>query len=529
MPPRMTIIDPALLGQAASVIKCLGHPLRLQLLDAIEAGEATVTELQACTGASQARVSQQPAAMAHSSATPSPNPKCTTSSPASEAVGRKGDSMTRIALLGAGTAGTIMANRLARMYRRAIADGSMAITIVDQNDQHVYQPGLLLLPFGDYTPGQIVKERRSRVSKDVQFIQAEIDRVEPDRDVVVLTDGRAIPYDVLIIASGSRTAPEETEGMLGAGWRSTVFDFYTLEGATALHDALVRFSGGRLVINVVDMPIKCPVAPLEFAFLADAFFKKRGTRDKVEITYVTSLDAAFTKPTSARTLAHLLADKGINLVTEYATGSVDGAAGRLVSYDERVVDFDLLVTVPLHVGQDYVGRSPGLGDSLKFVPTDPHTLQAKRKANIFALGDATDLPASKAGSVVHFQAEILAPNVRRHLAGEPLDPGFDGHSNCFIETGFAKALLIDFNYDLEPVSGNFPFALGPLSLLKESRLNHLGKLAFRWVYWNLLLPGHDIPGITPRMSLTGKRLPAAALDAVHPDPEPVAVATEKET
>jgi sulfide:quinone oxidoreductase len=435
--------------------------------------------------------------------------------------------MKRIAILGAGTAGTIMANRLATMYRRAVGDGSLAITIVDQDEQHVYQPGLLLLPFGEYTPHQLIKTRRSLVSRGVEFIQAGIDRVEPDRDVVLLTDGRAIAYDVLIIASGSRIAPEETEGMLGEGWRSKVFDFYTLEGATALRDALPRFTGGRLVIDIVDMPIKCPVAPLEFAFLADAFFSKRGIRNKVEITYVTPLDAAFTKPTSAKTLAHLLADKGITLVTEFAAGSVDGAAGRLVSYDERVVEFDLLVTVPLHVGQDYVGRSPGLGDSLKFVPTDPHTLQAKRKANIFALGDATDLPASKAGSVVHFQTEILAPNVRRFLAGLPLDPGFDGHSNCFIETGFNKALLIDFNYDVEPVSGKFPFAWGPLSLLKESRLNHLGKLAFRWVYWHLLLPGHDILGVSPRMSLRGKRLPAAVL--ALPEPQPVGVATEKET
>jgi sulfide:quinone oxidoreductase len=407
--------------------------------------------------------------------------------------------MKRIVILGAGTAGTIMANRLAKMYRRQLADGAMQITVVDHDDRHLYQPGLLFLPFGDYTPEQIVKRRRSQLTERVEFIQAGIDRVEPDRDVVFLENGRPLSYDVLILATGTRLAPEETEGLLGDGWRTKVFDFYTLEGATALRDALDKFRGGRLVIDVVDMPIKCPVAPLEFAFLADAFFTRRGLRDKVDITYVTPLDQAFTKPASARTLGHLLADKRIALVTEFAAGSVDGAAGHLVSYDDRVVEFDLLVTIPLHVGQDYVGRSPGLGDSLHFVPTDPHTLQVKRKANIFALGDATDLPASKAGSVVHFQAEILAPNVRRFLEGRPLDPGFDGHSNCFIETGFDKALLIDFNYDVEPLPGKFPFALGPLSLLKESRLNHLGKLAFRWAYWNMLLPGHDIPGISPRM------------------------------
>jgi sulfide:quinone oxidoreductase len=417
--------------------------------------------------------------------------------------------MKRIAILGAGTGGTIMANRLAKMYRRELKQGTMAITLVDQDDRHVYQPGLLFLPFGGYTPEQIVKPRRALVHDAVEYVQAGIDRVEPDQDVVFLDNGRAVAYDVLIIATGTRLAPEETEGLLGEGWRSKVFDFYTLEGATALRDALARFKGGRVVINVVDMPIKCPVAPLEFAFLADAYFTRRGMRHCVDISYVTPLDQAFTKPAAARRLGHLLADKKINLVTEFATGTIDGAAGRLVSYDERTVDFDLLVTVPLHVGQDYVGRSPGLGDSLKFVPTDPHTLQAKRKVNIFALGDATDLPASKAGSVVHFQAEILAPNIRRFLEGRPLDPGFDGHSNCFIETGFDKALLIDFNYDVEPLPGKFPFAFGPLSLLTESRFNHLGKLAFRWAYWNMLLPGHDIPGISAQMPIAGKRMLAA--------------------
>ena len=413
--------------------------------------------------------------------------------------------MTRIAILGAGTAGTIMANRLAKLYRRRLDDGTIQITIVDQDDRHLYQPGLLFLPFGQYTPEQIVKPRRELLSERVTYVQAAIDRVEPDRDVVFLADGRAVPYDVLIVATGTRLAPEETEGMTGPGWRTKVFDFYTLEGATALRDALANFAGGRLVIDIVDMPIKCPVAPLEFAFLADAYFTRRGIRDKVDITYVTPLDGAFTKATCSKLLTHFLADKHISLVTEFPTGQVDGVGGKLVAYDERVLDFDLLVTIPLHVGQDYVGRSPGLGDSLKFVPTDPHTLQTKRKANIFALGDATDLPSSKAGSVVHFQAEILAPNIQRFLEGRTLDPGFDGHSNCFIETGFEKALLIDFNYAVEPVPGKFPFTLGPLSLLKESRLNHLGKLAFRWVYWNMLLPGRDLPGISPQMSLKGKQ------------------------
>ncbi len=415
----------------------------------------------------------------------------------------------RIVILGAGTAGTIMANRLARRFRRELADGRLHVTVVDQDDRHVYQPGLLFLPFGLYAADELVRPRRRQVDDAVEYLRCGIERVNAEADVVTLADGRALAYDVLIIATGTRLVPEETEGMLGAGWRERVFDFYTVEGADLLRRRLADFDGGRLVINPVDMPIKCPVAPLEFAFLADWYFTERGIRDRVDITYVTSLDGAFTKPVASARLGSLLEEKGIRLVTEFATGTVDGAGGRLVSYDEREVPFDLLVTVPLHSGAAFLARTEGLADPSQFVLTDPRTLQSTLQPNIFALGDATNLPTSKAGSVVHFQAELLEENVARFLEGLPPRSNFDGHANCFVETGHGKALLIDFNYDVEPLPGRFPLPLvGPMALLKETRLNHLGKLAFRWVYWNVLLPGHDIPGVAPRMSLRGKRLPA---------------------
>lgn len=428
--------------------------------------------------------------------------------------------MTRIVILGAGTGGTIMANRLRRSYAQQLRRGLVTITVVDPDAEHLYQPGLLFLPFGHYTPQQLVRPRQRSIHRDVAVVREQVEHVSATENTVYLTSGARLDYDVLIVATGSRVVPEETEGLTGPGWGERTHEFYTLAGATRLRDALARFRGGRVVIDVVDMPIKWPVAPLELAFLADAYFTKRGIRDRVELTYVTPLDGAFTKATCSRELTHLLTDKHIGLVTEFSAGRVDGSAGKLYSWDEREVPFDLLVTVPLHMGAGFVSRSPGLGDDMGFVRTDPHTLQAKVAPNVFAIGDATNLPASKAGSVVHFEAEILEGNVRRFLAGAPLDPGYDGHSNCFIETGFDRALLIDFNYDVEPVKGRFPFAFGPMRLLEESRLNHLGKLGFRWIYWNVLLPGYDIPVIGPRMPMRGKRLepPAAPPPARIPAP-----------
>lgn len=407
----------------------------------------------------------------------------------------------QVVILGGGTGGTLAANRLCRRL-----GDEVSITVVDQDDRHVYQPGLLFVPFGLNHVEDIVRSRSRQLRSGVSFVESEIDRVDIREQQVHLDAGRTLNYDLLVVATGAVLVPEETDGLTGPGWMDKMFTFYTPEGAAALEAALATFDGGRLVVNVVDMPIKCPVAPLEFCFLADWYFEQRGIRDRVQLTYVTPLDGAFTKPVASRHLGGMLADRKIELVTEFNTGTVDASFGRLVSYDEREVPFDLAVVVPLHGGAAYVGRSEGLGDELGFVPTDERTLQAKAAPNIFVIGDAANVPASKAGSVTHFEGETLVENVVRYLQCEPLVEGFDGHANCFIETGYHKALLIDFNYDHEPVPGHYPAAVG-LPLLKESRLNHLGKLLFESVYWHGLLPGRDLPGIGAAMPEAGKQVP----------------------
>jgi sulfide:quinone oxidoreductase len=406
----------------------------------------------------------------------------------------------RIVVLGGGTGGTMTANRLRRRLDRDEAE----IHVVDSDDRHVYQPGLLFVPFGLASVDEIVRPRARQLHDGIVFHQHEVDAVRTERDEILLGDGTALRYDVLVVATGAHLQPDETEGLSGPGWNERTFTFYTPEGAEALRGALERFEGGRLVVNLIDMPIKCPVAPLELAFLLDWHLRERGIRARTELVYATPLDGAFTKPVASEQLDSLLVEREIELVTEFNAGEVDGVGGMLASYDGRELEFDLLVTVPLHGGAPYIERSPGLGDALGFVPTDRRTLQAAVAPNVFALGDATDLPTSKAGSVTHFEAEVLAENVSRYLAGDDLAPGYDGHANCFIETGFHKALLIDFNYETEPLPGHFPTPFG-LPLLRESRVNHLAKLAFQWVYWHALLPGRAIPGIGPSMPSAGKR------------------------
>jgi len=406
--------------------------------------------------------------------------------------------MKRLLVLGAGTAGTMVVNKL----RHRLDKADWQITAVDQDDRHHYQPGYLFVPFGAYRPDEVVKARRRFIPDGVELVYGEIDRVEPDGNEVLLTDGRRLPYDFLVIATGVEPRPDQTPGMLDGGqWRQTIFDFYTFDGAVALAEALRRFDGGRVVVHIVDMPIKCPVAPLEFAFLADAHFRQRGMRDRVELVYATPLPDAFTKPIAAKHLGEMLDDREIALEADFMVERVDGTT--LVSYDEREIDFDLLVTVPLNMGAEYVARS-GLGNELNLVPVDRHTLLSKAHPNIFALGDANDIPASKAGSVAHFAVEVFVDNFAQHVRGEPMTGSFDGHANCFVESGDGKGLLIDFNYDTEPLPGRYPVpGVGPFSLLKETTINHWGKLAFRWIYWNVLLPGRPIP-LPANMSMAGK-------------------------
>ena len=412
--------------------------------------------------------------------------------------------MKRLLVLGAGTAGTMAINKL----RPILPESEWQITVVEPSDVHHYQPGYLFLPFGAYTPEETIEPTDRFIPEGVIRVRAEVDRVDAETNVVHLSNGETLAYDYLIIATGTSPRPDQTPGMDDeAVWRNTVHEFYTFEGAVALRDKLETWPGGRLVVHVTEMPIKCPVAPLEFTFLADAYFAEKGMRDQVEIVYVTPLEGAFTKPVASKLLGHMLENRKIGLESDFMIVQADGETRKIVSMDEREVPFDLLVTVPLNMGADFIGRS-GLGDDLNYVPVDKHTLLSTKHDNIFAIGDASNIPASKAGSVAHFSVDLFPENFLNHVHGRPMTRAFDGHANCFIESGRGKGMLIDFNYDTEPLPGKYPIpGIGPFSLLKETELNHLGKLAFRWMYWNLLLPSKELP-LPALMSMAGKQTDA---------------------
>jgi sulfide:quinone oxidoreductase len=405
--------------------------------------------------------------------------------------------MKRLLVLGAGTAGTMVVNRL----RPLLSPQEWEIRVVEPAKLHLYQPGLLFVPFGRYQAADLEKPTEPLLPAGVVLITEEVQRVDVEGSFVELVNGETIPYDQLVIATGTHPRPDMTPGMVGPQLGKTVHEFYTLDGALALRRALQDWKGGRLVVHITELPIKCPVAPLEFAFLADDYFRRRGIRDLVDLTFATPLSGAFTKPIASARLGSMLEQRNIRVEPDFFVERVD--EGAIVSYDERSIPFDLLVSVPLNMGADFVARS-GIGDELNHVKVNPDTFLATGCQNVFALGDAAALPISKAGSVAHFAVDVFVENFLDHIAGRPMEHKFDGHANCFVESGAGKALLIDFNYDTEPLPGSYPLpVIGPLSLLKETRLNHLGKLAFKPIYWHMLLPGRRLP-VPTAMSMAGK-------------------------
>lgn len=413
--------------------------------------------------------------------------------------------MKRIVVLGAGTGGALLSNRLARK----LGPKGWSVTVIDKSDLHLYQPGLLFLPFtlyGHHGPEDITKPIRWPLDKRVEFVRAEVNLIDHAARKVETTAG-TYPYDYLILALGCGVDPARVEG-LAETMGATAFTYYTLDGAMALQKFFNRFDKGRMILNIAEMPIKCPVAPIEFVFLADYYFRLRGIRDKVEVDLVTPLSGAFTKPLASAALEGVAREKDIRIIGNFDIASVDGGRRVMRSWGGREEPYDVLVTIPPHVAPEVIENS-GLADLSGFADTDRASLKSRKAQNVYVVGDCSNIPTSKAGSVAHFSGEIVEHNLLAEIEGREPVMSFDGHSNCFIESGHHKALLFDFNYDTQPLPGLFPFGgVGPFPLLKESRINHWGKMAFRHVYWWLLTTGRlpEGPWAPALMSLRGKHV-----------------------
>lgn len=379
--------------------------------------------------------------------------------------------MKHVVIIGGGTAGTCTANALIRSLDKS----EFRVTVIDFQARHYYQPGFVGITIGKIPNPALWRWRRQTLLPGIHLLQERVTKVDPHSKQVI-TPTREIPYDYLIIATGCQCHPELVEGMSnGNALAEGIYSFYTLRWAKKLRSVLQEMESGKLIVHISEFPIRCPVAPLEFALQADWFFFQKRRRDDIEIKFVTPQSEVFQQEITAKSLSNILRLRDIQVEPDFVVRHIDAKEKRLYSYDGKIIDYDLLVTVPPMRGQQFLIDS-GLADELGFVPCDIETFQHREFPDVFALGDAADLPTSKAGSAAVYQSRIFVPNFQNYVEGKPMTKRYDGHATCIVDTGFRKSTVIDLNYKTPALTGKlFIPKLGPLSLLKETRLNHLVK------------------------------------------------------
>lgn len=347
----------------------------------------------------------------------------------------------RIVIVGGGVGGTLLAN----VVSKELAADQAQVTVIDEFGQHLYQPGWLYVPFGEETPGKLRKRERSLLRKNVELIVERVVGIDPVKKTVQLAGKTEIPYDILVLATGSRVAPEEVPG-----FAEGAHHFYTSDAAIKLRARLDGFEGGRLVVGVADIPYKCPPAPLEFVFKVDEFLSNRGLRDKTELVYLSPINRAFTIESVSEFVTPMLEERNIRTEVFFNTEEIDPVAKKVTSLEGDEIDYDLLVMVPPHRGSKVI-IDTGLGDRMGWLPTDRFTLAVANQEDIYGLGDATDIPVSKSGSAAHFEAKVLADRIVHRITGkETGDMLYDGRVLCFLETGYGQATQLAFDFENPP-------------------------------------------------------------------------------
>lgn len=370
----------------------------------------------------------------------------------------------RVVILGGGVGGTIVANRLAKKVRAPDAD----ITVIDSTGKHVYQPGFVYTAFDNQGAERLVRNERKLLKRKVKLLIGEASRIDHENNRVVMGDGREVPYDYLVIATGSTLSLEDVPGAVGS-----TYHFYSSEEAQRLRKALEEFHGGRVVIAIGGVPYKCPPAPAEAACQLDYFFHRKGIRDKVDIHYLSPLTRVFPLETVNPLVERVFREKGVKSTIMFNVESVDPREKVIRSLEGEVVPYDLLILIPPHKGAKVV-RGSGLGDRGGWIPTDKHTLRVKGHENIWAIGDATDIPISKAGATAHYEAQVVADNIAHEITGKGTERMYDGKVMCFCDAGFKKGISMSFDYEHPPIPP-------PLS-----RRHYWGKVLVNSLYWHLV-------------------------------------------
>ncbi len=369
----------------------------------------------------------------------------------------------RILIVGGGMGGTILANNLSRRLLRELRSGKAKLTMLSASDKHMYQPGLLYTAFGRITPDELYRDQAGLLEPGIDFFVDPVTEFHLDKNQVKAKSGKTYDYDTLVVATGSRIVPETIPGLV-----ENSETFYTEESALKMFKRLQAFQGGRVVITV-GVPHKCPMAPLEITFMLYDYFKDRGILDKVKLHYTYPIGRTHSLENVAKWATPEFDRLGITYETLFNMKEVDGAKKILRSEEGSETPFDLLIAIPAHKGMEVVEKS-GLGQN-GWVPTNRKRLNMEGRTNVYAIGDTTNIPISKAGSTAHYEAEALAENLAAIVKmGAPVRD-YDGKVFCFIEAGKDRATYAVFDY------------LNPPDPKAPTKAMHWFKMAYNKLYW----------------------------------------------
>ncbi|MBP9090271.1 NAD(P)/FAD-dependent oxidoreductase [bacterium] len=360
----------------------------------------------------------------------------------------------KILIVGGGTAGISVAHRLMR------AIGNVGIAIIEPSTKHYYQPLWTLVGAGVFPKEESERDEYLLIPSGVKWIKERVVDVKPENSIVKLDSGREIGYDYLVMAPGLQIDWHKIKGLTEALGKDGVCSNYSYSLVGKTWEFISNFSGGTALFTQPNTPVKCGGAPQKIAYLAEDHFNISGIRDRVKMIFASANPGIFSVPKYAATLNKVIERKRINTMFRHDLVAVDGEAKRatfkhLDTGESVDVDYDLLHVTPPMSAPDFVKQS-ALADSAGWVDVSKASLQHNRFANVFALGDCSNLPTSKTGAAIRKQSPVLVANLISLMRGEPLTESYDGYTSCPLVTGYSSLVLAEFDYDLIPQE-TFPF------------------------------------------------------------------------
>jgi sulfide:quinone oxidoreductase len=392
-----------------------------------------------------------------------------------------------VVVVGGGSAGISVAARL----RRA---GLKDVAVIDPATMHYYQP-LWTLVGGGCAEAETSGRLEERVMpKGVDWIKSAATGVDPDTQVVNLSDGAKVGYQFLVMAPGIQLDWHKIEGARDLVGTNGVSSNYEYELAPKTWDFIQDTRSGTAVFGMPSGPIKCAGAPQKIAYLACDYWRTAGVLDQIDVHLVLPTPGMFGVPVFARELEKVVKRYGITVHFESEIVEVDadsrkatvvGVARR--AGESSTLPFDMMHLVPPQSAPDWVKQS-SLADPdnpAGYVHVDKHTMQHPTYSNVFALGDAGSSPNSKTGAAIRKQAPVVAENLQAVMHGKSPQVMYDGYASCPLTTSRKSMLLAEFDYTMEP------HPTIPLINTKKERRDmwYLKKYGLPALYWNLMLKG----------------------------------------